>query len=56
MHYKIAIVEDDQRYVEIVKVFLERFSNEFDVVFDIDEYSDGEDFTLDYQLNYQIVF
>ena len=54
--YKIAIVEDEQKYRDVLKENLKNYSNENHVEFNIDEYSDGYNLIDNYQCQYNILF
>jgi DNA-binding LytR/AlgR family response regulator len=56
MRYKIAIVEDSNRSVDIIKNYLEEFTSTTNVLFDIYVFNDGEEIMFDYEPVYDIIF
>ncbi len=52
----IAIVEDEQKHVEILKNYLKQYSEEHKTDFNISEFSDGMDILDDYDPSFDIVF
>lgn len=54
--YKIAIVEDEQKYRDVLKENLKNYAIENHVDFNIDEYSDGYNLIDNYQCQYNILF
>ena len=54
--YKIAIVEDEQKYRDVLKENLRNYSIENHVEFNIDEYVDGYNLIDNYQCQYNILF
>lgn len=56
MKYSIALVEDNVQFSDSVKGYLERYSKENDVDFNIYSFTDGDEITSDYEAKYDIVF
>ena len=54
--YKVAIVEDEQKYRNVLKENLKNYSNENHVEFFIDEYDDGYHLIDNYLCQYNILF
>lgn len=52
---RIAIVEDNARYAEKLRAYLERFSEEKKEKIEITAFSDGEDIVTGYKGNYDII-
>ena len=53
---KVAIVEDDERDVAILRSFLERYGEEQKESFDIRYFGDAFDFVSDYVPEYDVIF
>lgn len=53
--YKIAIVEDDNSASELLKSFIERYSTEKGVNFEVERFVDGLDFICKYSVPFNIV-
>lgn len=56
MRYKIAIVEDSPEFSELVKKYFDKFSQEEQVDFDLDFFSDGDEIIYEYEPKYQVFF
>ncbi len=56
MRYKIAIVEDDSFSVEKIKKYLNRYTLEKNIDFDVFVFHDGDEITSDYEAIYDIIF
>ena len=56
MKYSIAIVEDNPQFSDKLKQYLDRFSKESSVEFNIYTFSDGDEITSDYEAKYDIIF
>lgn len=54
--YRIAIVEDDLAYQNVLKQYLRDYSKIRNVFFDVDTFSDGLTFVSEYRPNYDIIF
>lgn len=54
--FTIAIVEDDEKYVDELKAFLKRYADTFKTEFFIKSYSDGEQFITNFKSDYDIIF
>jgi DNA-binding LytR/AlgR family response regulator len=52
----IAIVEDEQKHVEILKGYLDRYGEEHKTSFSVREFRDGMDIIDDYNTDYDIIF
>ncbi len=52
----IAIVEDEQKHMDILKEYLDRYSAEHKVTFSVEEFHDGLDILDDYTSKYDVVF
>lgn len=52
---RIAIVEDDETYIAVLKEYLTRYEQEFQIRFHIRTYSDGLDIISDYSADYDII-
>lgn len=53
---KIAIVEDDKNYSDILESYVSRFSQENDVAIKVEKYPSGEQFLFSYELIYDLIF
>ncbi len=56
MRYRLAIVEDEQLSREELMKYLNRYTKENSVDFDISTYADGDEITFDYEAKYDIIF
>ena len=56
MKYSIAIVEDNIQFSESVKGYLDKYSKENNVDFNVYYFSDGDEITSDYEAKYDIIF
>lgn len=56
MKYSIAIVEDNPVFSDSVKGYLDRYSKEFGVDFNVYAFTDGDEITSDYEAKYDIIF
>lgn len=56
MKYSIAIVEDNAQFSDSVKAYLDRYSKENNVDFNVYSFSDGDEITSDYEAKYDIIF
>ena len=56
MKYSIAIVEDNPQFCEKLKGYLDRFSKENSIDFNIYSFTDGDEITSDYEAKYDIIF
>ncbi len=56
MKYKIAVVEDQDETREQMCLYLKRYEEEKRCVFDISEFSDGQDILDEFQEIYDIIF
>ena len=56
MKYSIAVVEDNPQFNEKLKQYLEKFSKENQVEFNIFSFTDGDEITSDYEAKYDIIF
>lgn len=56
MRYKIAIVEDDSFSVDKLKTYLNQYTREKNVDFDIFVFNDGDEITSNYEAIYDIIF
>jgi DNA-binding LytR/AlgR family response regulator len=56
MKYNIAIVEDNTQSADKIKDFLERYTKENQVDFNIYQFLDGDEITSDYEAKYDIIF
>ncbi len=52
----IAIVEDEQKHVDILKGYLTRYGNEHNTTFNIKQFGDGMDILDEYDSSFDIVF
>ncbi len=52
---KIAIVEDEQSYVNQLKEYLDRFQKETDEIISISEFHDGDEITSKYTARFDII-
>lgn len=52
----VAIIDDDERYVEIIEEYLTRYGAERGERFRVDAFADGEDIVEGYGSGYDIVF
>ncbi|MEY8354335.1 LytTR family DNA-binding domain-containing protein [Lachnospiraceae bacterium 54-53] len=52
---KIAIVEDENEYVQTLKSYLNRYEGEHDLTFQTQVFSDGLDIVSDYSAGYDII-
>ena len=53
---KIALVEDEKKYTDQVKSYLDRYSKETGIAFVVSEFQNGADFLTDYTCDFDIVF
>ncbi len=56
MRYKVAVVDDDKQSANLIKSYLNRYSEKFEVIFDIFEYTDGDDLVNEYTEDFDIIF
>lgn len=56
MRYNIAVVEDNNQSMETFKSYLERYSKETGIDFNVFAFSDGDEITSDYDAKYDIIF
>ncbi len=52
---RIAIVEDDKNYAEVLKKYIVRYEEEAGQKFVVTVFEDGEDIALDYKAEYDII-
>lgn len=52
---RIAVVEDEKRYQEQIKEYLEKYEKEYQENFHITYYRDGDDISVDYKAQYDII-
>ena len=52
---RIAIVEDEKEYVDLLRKYLERYEKENDVRFQISTFTDGLDIASEYKAEYDII-
>lgn len=52
---RIAIVEDDKRYAEVLKKYIDRYEGESGQHFRVTWFQDGEDIVEDYKADYDII-
>ncbi len=53
---RIAIVEDDAKYMQQLCGFVKRYAGENDEIIDIKTFSDGDDIVYEYKAVYDIIF
>lgn len=56
MKYNIAIVEDSDQSKETLKNYLDRYSHENRIEFNLYVFSDGDEIASDYEAKYDIIF
>ena len=52
---RIAVVEDDRNYADILKKYISRYEEESDQHFQVYEFQDGEDIVENYKGVYDII-
>lgn len=53
---RIAIVEDEKEHLRLIRDYLDRYSREHSVSFQIGEFTDGLDIASEYKAEYDIIF
>lgn len=53
---KIALVDDDQSHLRLMKSYLEKYGTEERMAFSVTEFSNGLNFVEDYEGNYDVIF
>lgn len=54
--YRIAVVEDEQQYRDEVCQYIEQYTTEHQLKFDVTTYTDGQEIVDDVQKHYDIIF
>ena len=52
---RIAIVEDDELYIDQLRQYLKDFQEEIDEIFEVKIYRDGDGITSDYKAQYDLI-